>query len=105
MNHMRRQAASDGLLAKVALWARGVAMAFAPIVMLSSVIAATAIAGDQPLSAEKAYRYAARVEGDRLIVKWTVEPGYYLYKKKMSMASTVSTVQVNEPSWLVRSFA
>ena len=67
--------------------------------LLLAALTSTAWGLDQPLAAEQAYHYVARVEGDRLIVKWSVEPGYYLYRKKMSVASTAATVRVGEPSW------
>lgn len=56
-------------------------------------------AADEFLPPEQAYRYTTRVAGDRLIVTWKVEPGYYLYKKKMGIASTLSSVQLGEPAW------
>jgi thiol:disulfide interchange protein DsbD len=58
-----------------------------------------ASAKDDFLSPERAYRYSTRVEGDRVIVAWDIEPGYYLYKKKMGVVSAASTVQVGEPLW------
>ena len=79
MNHIRRLAGLAAALL-LATWASG------------------ALAMD-PLPAERAYHYAARVEGDRLIVKWTVEPGYYLYRKKMSIASTAAVARIGDPSW------
>lgn len=61
--------------------------------------AASVRAADDFLPPEQAYRYATRVEGDQLIVTWTIEKGYYLYKKKMGVASTMGTVQLGEPAW------
>jgi thioredoxin:protein disulfide reductase len=58
-----------------------------------------ASAKDDFLPPEQAYRYATRVEGDRLIVAWDIERGYYLYKKKMAVLSETSTVQLGEPDW------
>jgi thiol:disulfide interchange protein DsbD len=58
-----------------------------------------ASAKDDFLSPERAYRYSTRVEGDRVIVAWDIEPGYYLYKKKMGVVSAASKVQVGEPLW------
>jgi len=81
MNHIRRLAG------------------FSAALLLAILAAGGAWAMDQPLPAERAYHYATRVEGDRLIVKWTVEPGYYLYRKKMSVASTAATARIGEPSW------
>jgi thioredoxin:protein disulfide reductase len=58
-----------------------------------------ASAKDDFLPPDQAYRYTTRVEGDRVIVAWNIEPGYYLYKKKMGVVSAASTVQVGEPLW------
>jgi thiol:disulfide interchange protein DsbD len=33
------------------------------------------------------------------VVHWTVAPGYYLYKNKMGVASTMDTVQTAAPDW------
>ncbi len=61
--------------------------------LLSLLLVAPALwAKDDFLPPEKAYRYSTRVEGDKIIVKWQVEPGYYLYKKKMAVSiATAST--------------
>ncbi|HEY6644674.1 MAG TPA: protein-disulfide reductase DsbD [Povalibacter sp.] len=56
-------------------------------------------AKDDFLRPEDAYKYTTRVENDQLIVSWTIEKGYYLYKKKMSVASTMANVQLAEPAW------
>jgi thioredoxin:protein disulfide reductase len=58
-----------------------------------------AVAKQDFLPPEKAYRYTVIPRGDRLVVVWSVEPGYYLYKKKMAVASTMATVQLGEPEW------
>ena len=58
--------------------------------LLLSVLRGHALAKDDFLPPEQAYRYATRVEGDQLIVTWTIEPGYYLYKKRMGVASTMA---------------
>ena len=58
-----------------------------------------ASAKDDFLPPERAYRYTTRVEGDRVVVAWDIEPGYYLYKKKMGVVSSASTVQLAEPAW------
>lgn len=61
--------------------------------------ASSASAKDDFLKPEDAYRYSTRVEGDQLVVSWTIEPGYYLYKKRMGVASALSSVQLGEPKW------
>jgi thiol:disulfide interchange protein DsbD len=63
------------------------------------VPAQSALAKQDFLPPEKAYRYTVVPRGDRLVVVWTIERGYYLYKKKMAVASTMATVQLGEPEW------
>ncbi|HEY5809862.1 MAG TPA: protein-disulfide reductase DsbD, partial [Povalibacter sp.] len=62
-------------------------------------VLAPASAADDFLPPQQAYQYSARIENDQLIVSWTLEKGYYLYKKKMGVASTMATVQLGEPAW------
>jgi thioredoxin:protein disulfide reductase len=75
------------------LWVTGV------VLLAQLLLLGTASAKDDFLPPERAYRYATRVEGDRVIVAWNIEPGYYLYKKKMGVVSAASTVQLGEPLW------
>ena len=69
---------------------------FAQLLLLQAPVAS---AKDDFLSPDKAYRYTTRVEGDRLIVAWDIEKGYYLYKKKMGVVSTSGDAQLGEPMW------
>jgi thiol:disulfide interchange protein DsbD len=39
------------------------------------------------LRPEKAFRYQATAAGDDIEIRWRIEPGYYLYKERMSYAS------------------
>ena len=59
------------------LWVTGV------VLLAQLLLVGTASAKDDFLPPERAYRYTTRVEGDRVIVAWDIEPGYYLYKKKI----------------------
>src|SRR5262245_22033834 len=74
---------------------------FARLLLALSMVALPlhAWAKDDFLKPEQAYRYSTRVDGDRLIVSWNIEPGYYLYRKRMHVASPTATVQVGEPEW------
>ena len=69
------------------------------LVLLALGVISPALAKDEFLPPQQAYKYSTRVENDRLIVTWTIEKGYYLYKKKMGVASTMATVQLGEPAW------
>jgi thiol:disulfide interchange protein DsbD len=48
----------------------------------------------QPLRPEQAFRYQATAEGDDIVVRWTIEPGYYLYKERMSFATKTPGVEL-----------
>ena len=75
------------------------AWAAAALAWLGVLSALPALAKDDFLPPDQAYRYTVEAEGDRLVVSWKVAPGYYLYKKKMGVASTMATVQTAEPDW------
>ena len=75
------------------LWVTGV------VLLAQLLLIGPASAKDDFLPPERAYRYTTRVEGDRVIVAWNIEPGYYLYKKKMGVVSAASAAQVGEPLW------
>lgn len=78
-------------LATIRVWA---------IALLAALCCAhLAVAKDDFLPPEQAYKYSTRVQGDQLIVTWTIEKGYYLYKKKLAIASSGSVVQVGTPVW------
>ena len=50
-----------------------------------------------PMHPEKAFRYAVESNSSEIIVNWTIEPGYYLYKKRMSFASGNPSLELLEP--------
>lgn len=67
-------------------------LAAAPLIQIAD-------AKDDFLPPDRAYRYTTRVEGDRVVVAWNIEPGYYLYKKKMGVVAAAPSVQLGEPLW------
>jgi thiol:disulfide interchange protein DsbD len=69
------------------------------VLLAQLLLVAAASAKDDFLSPDKAYRYTTRVAGDRLIVAWDIEKGYYLYKKKMGVVSSTADAQLGEPLW------
>jgi thiol:disulfide interchange protein DsbD len=69
------------------------------IALFSTLTSSVAIAKDDFLPPEQAYKYSTRANGDQVIVTWKIEPGYYLYKKKMSIVSPLSSVQLGDPQW------
>lgn len=46
-----------------------------------------AASADEPLMAEQAFQYSARIDGNSLIATWTVARDYYMYKEKFSFES------------------
>ena len=64
-----------------------------------SVTFQVARAADDFLPPQEAFKYSLRAEGDQLFVTWTIAPGYYLYRHKMAVASSLSSVQLGEPKW------
>jgi len=52
---------------------------------LMVLVAGSALAaGPEPLRPEQAFRYAVTAEGRDIVVRWQIEPGYYLYRERMS---------------------
>ena len=60
---------------------------FAATALLVLGFAAAASAAPEPMRPEKAFRYEATAEGADIVVRWTIEPGYYLYRERMSFAT------------------
>jgi len=66
---------------------------------IALLLTAAALAGAQEyrqLKAEDAYRYAAADTGSTLEFDWMVEPGYYLYRGKMSYESGSDAVVLGD---------
>ena len=72
---------------------RAALVARAALLWLALVTAAHA-AGTEPIRPEKAFRYEAVAEGSDIVVRWTIEPGYYLYKERMSFATQTPGVKL-----------
>ena len=51
---------------------------------------------DEPLRPADAYRYAVDDTGDAIEVDWSIEDGYYLYRKKMSFENNTAGVVLGE---------
>jgi thiol:disulfide interchange protein len=61
------------------------------LALLCALVAGTtAFAKEDFLPPDQAYRYAVRSEADRIVVTWTIAPGYYLYKNRMAVARSMS---------------
>jgi thiol:disulfide interchange protein DsbD len=53
--------------------------------------------GEELIPAAEAFRYSVAEDRGELVVRWTVEPGYYLYREKMSYASLTDGVTLEAP--------
>src|SRR5512138_91994 len=80
-------------------WGLGARMLCALALLCLSVTFQVARAADDFLPPQEAFKYSLRAEGDQLFVTWTIAPGYYLYRHKMAVASSLSSVQLGEPKW------
>jgi thiol:disulfide interchange protein DsbD len=58
---------------------------------------AFAASTDDPLRPEEAFRYDVKQTDNEIIVHWTIEPGHYLYRARMSFASGSDALVIGEP--------
>ncbi len=56
-------------------------------------------AADDFLPPEQVFHHSARLDGDRVVVTWRVEPGHYLYKQRMSFTAATPGVTLGAPVW------
>ena len=54
-------------------------------------------AADEFLPPEAAYQYTLDSDGRQIVVHWKVEPGYYLYRKRMGVATPAPGMSLGEP--------
>ncbi|MEZ5533860.1 MAG: protein-disulfide reductase DsbD [Steroidobacteraceae bacterium] len=54
-------------------------------------------ADDEFLAPEAAYRYSVDSDGREIVVHWNVERGYYLYRKRMGIATSAPHATLGEP--------
>lgn len=80
-------------------WRLGARILCALALLSISLAVQSVQAADDFLPPQEAYKYSLRAEGDQIFVSWTIAPGYYLYKNKMGVASSLSSVQLGEPKW------
>jgi thiol:disulfide interchange protein DsbD len=60
--------------------------------------AADALADEEPLRVEEAFRYSVSADDSMITVNWDIEDGYYLYRPRMSFASATDGVTLGEPN-------
>jgi thiol:disulfide interchange protein DsbD len=66
-------------------------------VALCLLLPAVALAADDFLPPEQAFKYEASATGTEVEVRWTAAPGYYAYKKRMGMESATPGVKLDPP--------
>ncbi|HNR22178.1 MAG TPA: protein-disulfide reductase DsbD [Steroidobacteraceae bacterium] len=57
---------------------------------------AASVLADEFLPPEQAFRYSLDSDGQKIVVHWDVEPGYYLYLKRMGVSSTAEGLTLGE---------
>ena len=78
-----------------ALWALVRKIAVLALIGLACLAPLQARAGNQFLQPDKAFRFDARLgQGDTLILRWIVAPGYHLYRDRIKLAVAPSSVQL-----------
>ena len=59
---------------------------------------AHAVSPEDLLRPEQAFRYQVEDTGEALLVRWTVEPGYYLYRQKLGIGTDSDDVLLGDPA-------
>jgi Thiol:disulfide interchange protein len=66
---------------------------------LAWAVCGAAMAAEEFLPPEQAFRYTVESDGDSLTVRWTVAPGYYLYRSRMGLSSATPGITIGTPSY------
>jgi thiol:disulfide interchange protein DsbD len=64
---------------------------------LAAGVSVSAASTDEPLRPEVAFRYDVRQAGSDVVVRWDIEPGYYLYRARMSFSSESDALVIGNP--------
>lgn len=83
----------------VGVWTRKARVLCALAFLCAALALPVAHAANDFLPPQEAFKYSLRAEGDQLFVTWTIAPGYYLYRHRMGVASSLSSLQLGEPQW------
>jgi thiol:disulfide interchange protein DsbD len=65
--------------------------------LLGLLAAPLVAAQDDFLPPDQAFGYTASSDGREVVVRWSVQPGYYLYRKRMGLGSPDAGVTVGAP--------
>lgn len=69
------------------------------LLFVLATLAAVASAADDFLPPEQAFKYQLEAQGDQLHVRWTITPGYYLYRKRLGFESATAGVTFGAPEF------
>ena len=58
---------------------------------------AAAVSPEDLLRPEQAFRYEVEDTGEALLVRWNVEPGYYLYRQKLGIETDKAEILLGDP--------
>ncbi|MDH3508559.1 MAG: protein-disulfide reductase DsbD [Gammaproteobacteria bacterium] len=72
-------------------------MVYAVLLLAAIAPLRLAVAADEPLPPEDAYRYVVSDVGDAVEIDWAIEDGYYLYKSKLGFVSNTPSVVLGDP--------
>ncbi len=68
---------------------------FAALLLIAATFNAAA-SSDAPMRPADAFRYSLSEKDGELLVNWDLEPGYYLYAKKLAITAESSTLRLGE---------
>lgn len=77
-------------------WQRVLRAGLATLALLASAMP-PAVGQPEVLRPEQAFRYEVAAEGSDVVLRWNIEPGYYLYKERMSVAARTPGVTLGTP--------
>ncbi|NBC23510.1 MAG: protein-disulfide reductase DsbD [Gammaproteobacteria bacterium] len=71
--------------------------AFAGLLAAAYAPPAAALSPEDLLRPEQAFRYQVEDTGEALLVRWNVEPGYYLYRQKLGIETDTAEILLGDP--------
>jgi thioredoxin:protein disulfide reductase len=70
------------------------------LLLLPALLTLPAIAAEEPLEPEQAYRFSARaVDASTVEARWQITDGYYMYREKIRFTAEPATVKLGEPKF------
>ncbi len=60
-------------------------------------LSASLVAEEELLRPEQAFKMSAEAEGDKILVRWSIEDGYYLYRNKFRFKTNDENISLGSP--------